>query len=218
MVYRDPETGLFQSGDDDDYDYRDYEFQHVHSQYEVPADELPAALPIEESDIRSTNLDDLLDRNERADLVAVVVHSLQAAGTGTFSEETSLEARFELRAGVGSELVTAEDGNDEQVGDEDVVNATFWESDSPDVLYHAAWYSSAGFNDTAGGTGAGSDQPVLDQDVHFPREFGSCPQFDDRDEITESIYLNDTESAVADDGEIALEASYTLVFAVHDRD
>lgn len=220
MVHRDPETGQYVADDGMKMaHYADYVFQHVHSEYQVPAGDLPGAFPIQESDIRVIPLDDLLDRQERADLVAIQIHALQASVPGTSSAESGLEARFELRAGVGDELVLNEDRNTgTDQGSSGVVDTRFWDSDSPDVLYFADWTAEGGFGDSTNGLGAGPDQPVLDADIHFPRDFGSCPQFDDRDEITESFYLDDLGGADISDSLVRLDISYTLIFSVHDRD
>jgi len=217
-MHRDPETGQFMAGGTAHH-YDDYEFQHVHSRYTVPASELPGAFPIAESDINSTNLDDLLDREERAELVAVLVHSLQAAVPGTSSAESVIEGRFELRAGVGDELILTEDRErDTDEGSSGVVDRQIWESDSPDMLYSASLFAEGGFSDTGNSVAAGPDAPVLDQSIHFPRDFGACPEFDDRDEITESFFLSNPGSGDISDSFIAIQASYSLVFAVHDRD
>lgn len=218
MVYRDPETGQYVSDDGTmPARYDDYEFQHIHSRYTVPADELPGAFPLTETDITATNLDDVLDRHERAELVTLQVHSLQASVPGTSSAESALGARFELRAGVGDELIQTDDRTTTaNAGESGVVTAENWDSDSPDALYFASWVAEGGFADSTNGLGGGPDQTVLSETVHYPREFGACPEFDDRDDITESFRLADLGGADISDSLIVLDVSYTLVFAVHE--
>jgi len=217
MPHRDPETGQFVAGTGATH-FDDYEFVHVNSQYSVSSGDLPDAFPIEESDIREISLDDIMDRDERADLVAIVIHALQASVPGTTSAEAALEARWELHAGVGDEMILPGDGDfDVDSGSSDVVDIFAWHSDSADVLYHANWEAEGGFADSTNGLGGGPDAPVLDQTVNYPREYGSCPTFDDRDEITESFFLEDTGGAGISDSLVRLKASYTLVFAVRDR-
>lgn len=218
MRHRDPETGQYVSGARATH-WDDYEFVHVSSEYGVSASDLPGSFPIAESDIRSVSLDDIMDRDERADLVAVFVHALQASVTGTSSAESSLETHWELHAGVGDELVLRDDRDyTADTGSSGVVSTSFWESDSPDPLYHAHWVSEASFADSSSGVGGGADAPVLSEALNYPREFGSCPTFDDRDEITESLFLANPGSANIDDSQIDVYASYTLVFGVHERD
>jgi hypothetical protein len=218
MVHRDPQTGQFIAGGSPAH-YDDFEFQHVHSRYAVPASELPGAFPIAESDINSTDLDDLLDRDERAELVAVLVHSLQAAVPGTSSAESVIEGRFELRAGVGDELILPEDRDrDTDAGSSSAIDRRIWDSDSPDMLYSASLFAEGGFSDTGNSVAAGPDAPVLDQSIHFPRDFGACPEFDDRDSITESVFVSNPGSGDISDSFITIQASYTLVFAVHERE
>lgn len=218
MPHRDPETGQFVAGSGGSH-WDDYEFVHMNTKYKIDAGDLPGAFPINESDIRSTSLDDLLDRDERADLVAIQVHGLQASVPGTSSAESALQVGWELHAGVGDEMILGPDGDfTGNTGDSEVIDKTEWQSDSPDVLYFAAWTAEGGFADSTNGLGGGPDQPVLDQDLNMPREYGSCPTFDDRDEITESFYMDDAGSADISDSLVHLRASYTLVFRVHDRD
>jgi len=217
MVHRDPETGQFTGDLHGMHSFDDYEFEHVLSRYDVDAEDLPGAFPIQQSDIRTIRLDDLLDRDERADLVAVQVHGLQASVPGTSSAESSLFTRYEIRAGAGDELISLEDENftDDGAG---VVDTAYHGTDSRDVLFAAAWIAEGGYADSSNSIGAGPDQPVLQAERHYPRELGSCPVFDDRDEITESIYLDDVGSADISDSLIRVTSSYTLVFGIHDRD
>jgi hypothetical protein len=138
---------------------------------------------------------------------------------GTSSAESALACRWELHAGAGS--ATVEDVDSEtrrNIGSDDALNVESWESDSQDVLYHAHWVAEGSFADTSSGLGGGPDQPALDQDINYPREYGSCPTFDDRDEVTESIHLDQLGGADISDSLVSVSASYTLVFRVHDRD
>jgi hypothetical protein len=222
-IRRDPETGQFVS-----YEtghtfaverFRDYEFVHVRTRYDVDAADLPGAFPITEEDIHVTELEDVLDRDERADLVAFNLHSLQATVPGTSSAENSLQARWELSLGTGSEMVTNSDEDfTADTGDSGVVDKAEVDSDNPDILYFAQWTAEGGFGDSTNGLGAGPDAPVLEDNVHYPREFGACPGLDERDDITESFRLVDMGSADISDSLIMLTASYTLVFAVEERE
>jgi hypothetical protein len=201
------------------HSFDEHEFKHVRSSFNVDASDLPGAFPIDESDIRVIGLEDIMDRDERADLVAVQVHGLQASVPGTSSAESALLVRWELRAGPGDELIATNDSDfTDNSGESGVVDTNFWTSDSPDALFFASWVAEGGFADTSSGLGGGPDQPVIESERNFPRELGSCPEFDDRDEITESLYLNDLGGADISDSSIFLEASYSLVFAVRDRD
>lgn len=221
MVHRDPETGQFTSGTGMAMAERftDYEFQHVQSEYRVPAADLPGAFPIDEEDLVTVELDDVLHRDERADLVAVRVHSLQASIPGTASAETGLDVSWELSLGAGSEMIVGSDKDftADDAGTSGVMNIDQWQSDSPDVLAFYSWIAEGGFADSTNGLGGGPDQPVITDDVHYPAEYGTCPELDDRDEITESLTLNDTGSADISDSLVIVEASYSLVFAVHEE-
>jgi len=217
MLPRGPD-GQFLSHDEV-VDYRDFEFQHVSNKYSIAADELPAAFPILEEDITAVKLDDLLHREERADLVAVMVHTLQGSVSGTSSAESALEVNWELNIGNGSNLTLENDRDTtDNAGNSGVVTIESAESDDPNTLYHGAWVAEGGFSDTATGVAAGPDQAVIDADVHYPRDYGACPRLDDRDEITESFHLNFIGGADITDSRVELRVSYTLVFAVHDDD
>jgi hypothetical protein len=217
MVHRDPETGLFVSDDHSVDRYSDFEHQHVHSSYDVDAADLPGAFPIQESDIRVVDLDDLLDRNERADLIMLEIHGIQASVPGTTTTEAALRAAIEIGIGAGDRMILAEDRDDStDTGSSGVVDRNLWESDSPDTLYFAEWISEGSFGDTANGVGAGADAPVLEDETHFPRDYGTCPEFDERDEITESIVLDEVGGAGIDDSLIELNVSYSLVFAIEE--
>jgi hypothetical protein len=198
--------------------FDDYEFVSGRTRFKVNASDLPGSLPIQEDDIRELSLNDVLDRHERADLVAVIVHDLQASVPGTASAECPIEAGWELHAGVGSSMILGDDAETTTgAGESGVVDYGAAESDSPDVLAFARWVAEGGFNDS-GNTAAGPDQPVINHDINYPRDYGSCPTFDDRDTVTESIYLGNVGSADVSDSLILLISAYTLVFAVHERD
>lgn len=213
-VTRDPETGQFTTMDHGPERYNDYEQLHISSQYTVNAGDLPGAFPITETDINVVEFSDLLDRDERADLVMIQVHSIQASVPGTSSAESALKAGFELSLGPGSEMLETSDSSTETQG---VVDARYWDSDSPDVLYFANWVAEGGFADSTNGLGGGPDAPIQNDDVHFVKDFGTCPSLDDRDEITESIRLADVGGADISDSLIQVQVSYSLVFNVHER-
>jgi len=217
-IQRDPETGQFVSSSTGHVQrFRDYEFQHVHSEYDIDASDLPGSLPLEEPDIRVLSMDDLLHRDERADLVALNLHSLQASIPGTSTAESTLKVLWELSTGAGARLVEVGDANfTADTGVSGAIDSQFWDSDDPDILYFADWNAEAGFSDTGNSVAAGPDAPVLEDQVHFPREFGACPEFDERDEITESFRLESPGDADISDSLINLQAAYSLVFAVHD--
>lgn len=216
-ITRDPDTGQFVSQETGHVGrFRDYTFQHVKSQYRVSAGDLPGAFPISEEDIRTTELDDILHRGERAELVALQLHHLYAAVPGTSSAEGNIEAMFELSTGTGSQMVTLEDRDSGSVGD---VTTLHWVSDDPDILYFASIYGENSFADTASGIGGGADTGSLGPEtVHYPREFGACPDFDERDEISESWRVNVPGAAEPTDSLIEWGADYSLVFAVEERD
>lgn len=219
-VVRDPDTGQFQSvksGAGVDR-FRDYEFVHVKNEYVVPAADLPGAFPVEVSDITTVEMDDVLDRDERADLVALNLHALQASVPGTTSAEASLNAGWELTLGAGDEMVLEEDQATEIDADGTVVNAHRAKSDNPDILYHAFWNAEGGFADSTNGLGGGPDAPIITDNVHYPRDYGACPDLDERDELTESIHLDDEGGADISDSLINLDVSYTVVFAVEELD
>lgn len=221
-MHRDPETGQFVAGSTMHSDverFRDYEFLHVHNRYDVDAADLPGAFAIQEEDIVSVDFSDILDRDERADLVALQIHSLQASVPGTSSAESALNARWELGIGAGSLMVTSGDvdSSSNDAGSSGVVDINEWAADSPDVLYFASWVSEGGYADSTNGLGGGPDQPVISDQVHYPREFGACPIFDERDEISESFLLTDQGGADISDSLIILDASYSLVFGVSEE-
>lgn len=220
MVYRDPETGQFVSGTDGaSRDYRDYEFQHIRTEWNVDAADLPGAFPIVEEDIHVVDMEDLLHRDERAELVGVFLHALQAVIPGTTTAEASIRAEFELGIGQGSKLLENNDRDDYRgsAGESGVANISTWANDDPDVLYHAGWWAEGGFGDSTNGMGAGPDQPVLQETTHFPRDFGACPSLDERDEISESWKVTNPTGADVSDSEIGLLAAYSLVFAVEEE-
>jgi hypothetical protein len=217
MAHRDPETGRFVADSDVDR-FTDYEFQHIANQYVVDAADLPGAFPIEESDLNIVDMDDLLHRDERADLVALNVHSIQATVPGTSSAESALLVRWELTLGAGDEMVLSEDAQiDTNTGSSGVIDKASWDSDSPDILYSAHWVAEGGYADSTNGLGGGPDQPVITDSVHYPREFGACPDLDERDDISESILLADRGGADISDSLIQINVVYSLVFAVHER-
>jgi len=218
MVHRDPDTGQYVAGSHGVDRFGDYEFQHIANQYKIDAADVPGAFAVQESDINVVEMDDLLHRDERADLVALDVHSLQASVPGTSSAESALIARWELGLGAGDELILPEDQQaDDDTGSSGVVDKRSWDSDSPDVLYDAHWIAEGGYADTSSGLGGGPDQPIITDSVHYPREFGACPDLDQRDEITESFFLSDRGGADISDSLVELRAAYSLVFAVHEE-
>lgn len=219
MPHRDPETGQFVSGAGRPTSYRDYEFKHVRSHYDVDAGDLPGAFPIEEEAIRTVDLDDCLHRDELADLVLLNIHALQASIPGTSSAESSLEARWELSLDHSSEMVLETDqdtGTDG--GDSGVIDTAFAEADNPDILFFGEWSAEGSFADSAGGLGGGPDAPLIQSQIDFPATFGACPRLDDRDEVVESFRFNDQGSADISDSLIQLSVAYTLVFAVEEGD
>lgn len=219
QVVRDPETGQFQSVSGQDARFSDFEFKHIHSRYDVDAADLPGAFTVNEGDINSLPLDDVLHRDQRADLIMLNLHSLQAAVDGTASAENALEASWELRIGDGDAMVLNEDRTiDNDIGSSGVVDRHFWESEDPDILYFANWTAEGGYGDSTNGLGAGPDAPVLADQIHYPAEFGTCPELDRRDDITESIRFDDVGGADISDSIIHLRAAYTLVFNVRDLD
>lgn len=221
MVHRDPETGQFVSsgGHQLAQSYRDYEFKHVRSHYDVDAADLPGAFPIEEEAIRTVSLDDCLHRDELADLVMLNIHALQASVPGTASAENSLEARWELSLDHSSEMVLGTDqdtGTDG--GDSGVIDTAFSESDNPDILFFGEWSAEGGYADSTNQLGGGPDAPLIQNQLNYPAEFGVCPRLDDRDEVVESFRFQDQGGADISDSLIQLSAAYTLVFAVEEAD
>jgi hypothetical protein len=218
-ITRDPETGRFVSSEAGHIErFRDFMFQHVHNSYSVSAGDVPGSFPIEESDISTIEMDDLLHRDERADLVRLNIHALQSSVPGTSSAESALETRFELTLGAGDEMVLTEDQTvDNNTGSSGVVDRIQAVSDNPDVLWFGQWTAEGGFADTSSGPGGGPDQPVITDEIDYPRDFGACPTLDHRDEITESFQLDDEGSADISDSLVNLDVSYSLVFAVYEE-
>jgi len=220
-ITRDPDTGQFVSGSHGFAAERYTDFEYVHNQsiYDIDAEDLPGSFPVVETDINVVDLDDIMDRHERANLVMLRLNALQASVPGTSSAESALETRYELGVGAGSEMVENADTQfDQNVGSSGAVDRRIAESDSADVLFHASWIAEGSFADSASGLGGGPDTPVMSESVHYPNEFGVCPAFDDRDEITESFRFTDVGSADISDSVINLETNWTLVFGITERD
>lgn len=223
MVHRDPETGQFVSGPASHSQierFSDYEFVHVHNEYNIDASDLPGSLPVLEENAAVIDLDSVLDRDELADLIMLDVHGIQASIPGTSSAESSLRASLEIGVGTGSRMLSSQDRDDAEndSGSSGVLDFAKWSSDSPDVLWFADWNAEASFADSSSGLGGASDAPVLDGRMHFPREFGACPAFDERDEISESFKFSSVGSADISDSLIRLTTAYSLVFAVEERE
>lgn len=223
MPHRDPETGQFVAdGSHELGGLDDIEVQLVESRYEVDASDLPYGDSDDEfaENVRSVQPAGGLARGEVAELVAARFH-VQPGTKGTQTAEGGTSGGFELSSDPDSKIIAspgtkAGGGNIvTSISGNQVIDAGWWDSTDPDLLWWTYVTAEGSHRDTASGTGGGADRQQVMELVPFRSLFGMGPTFDRRDELHEHIDMDTL--GVVDDVGIELDVQYALYWNVFDE-
>lgn len=185
MVYRDPETGKFVSGTDENHCFEDLELVHGMVAHRVDAADLGGGEQSFRYNEEATVVDfgELLDQHEVGEVVAGrFAQSLSAPTTATAegfvysTTQITSDPSFNWRSVVATPLSGSHNTDDS-------VDMLQQSAHDNEILFQISQAATGSNRDTASGTAAGSDIAQTDEFVDFRNVYGGGPVYDEDDEL-----------------------------------
>jgi hypothetical protein len=190
-------------------DYGDLIVQNIMTEIFVPASNLPDALPIDQV-VATHDVMGAVDRYgaDEGVLLAQKLRSLTVALQGTYTNEANVKFRYGF--GFDNEPFNIERETNVDEGFGSFANRLTSDEVDNDTLYITSGKASAGYEDTAVGTGAGPESHIVDSETNYATEIGVLPEVTARESLFEYLYVISRSDQAPDDGTFRLYSNWQL--------
>lgn len=190
-------------------DYGDMIVQNIVTEIEVPARNLPDALPID-TVVATHDVMGEVDRYgaDEGVLLAQKLRSLTVALQGTYTNEASVEFRYGF--GFNSDPFDIDEERDVDEGFGASGNRYVSNEVDNDTLYVASGKATAGFEDAGVGTAASPESFILEDDTNYLTEIGVLPEVSARESLFEYFYARSRSGQAPDDGTLRIYSNWQM--------
>lgn len=218
MVHRDPESGKFVAGSDNQYQYGDLDIQHIFHSFSVAAAEVDGTTGqgggqtfVGEQALVAEPAGGL-PRNAVAELVSMDV-SVVAYINSSQTEDGTVQGLLELSTEGNSQVVESLNSNvdvNNTAGAVDIIDVS--STTDSDVIGMLQAVGHGPITDTVNGLAGAGSAGEAELSIDFRNKFGTGPLFERDDEVTGHLGLKQWNVA---DSALHLDMAAQLLWDVH---
>lgn len=199
-------------------DYGDLVVQNIRTEIQIPAANLPNALPFYGIEVAEHDVMGGVDRYgaEEGVLLSQKLRSLTAALQGTYTNEANVFFRYTF--GFGADLSDEERDSNVDEGFGSAADRFVSNEVNNDALYHVNGKATAGYEDTGVGTGAGPESHIVEDETNYLNEIGVLPEVSLRETLSERLSVGSRSAQDPEDGTFRLYTAWQLYWLETDDD